>query len=81
MEGKIYIVTAYKFGERNNHSYNLGVFNKKNAAQKAADEHCDYRGRKYSCQVEQCELNTFSNSGKHTKVIYTSKSDVVFDDY
>jgi hypothetical protein len=48
---KVYVVTMYKCGDRNNHSYLLGVFTKKNHALEMADEHEEYRGNKYDAEI------------------------------
>lgn len=75
MKTEIYIVTAYRWGERERHSYNLGVFTKKEKAQKVADSHRDYRGGKYACIVEKCNVNNFNNEDdNHTIEIYRAKS-------
>ena len=69
----LYVVIAYRWGDRNNHSYPIGVFDKKGAAIDCADEHTAYRGGKYSCSVEKCALNAFDNDNVLEK-IYESKS-------
>lgn len=75
MKNEIYIVTAYRWGDRKYHSYNLGVFTKKDKAQKVADSHRDYRGGKYACVVEKCILNHFENDEDfHTTEIHRSNS-------
>jgi len=53
MKNKIYIVVAYRWGERSNHSYTVGAFETKEEAIVCADGHRDYRGGKYSCEVEE----------------------------
>ena len=71
----MYIVTAYKGGNRNDHSYNLGVFKNKKTAIIIANNHCEYRGGKYACVVEECVLNHFDNEDDlYTKEIYRAKS-------
>lgn len=75
MKNEIYIVTAYRWGNRKDHSYNLGVFTKKDKAQKVADSHRDYRGGKYACVVEKCILNHFENEEDfYTTEIHRAKS-------
>ena len=70
MKNKIYIVTAYRWGDRSAHSYNLGVFQNKLKAKQVADSHCKYRGGKYACVVDECTLNQFNNDDEeHTKEI------------
>lgn len=51
MKEKVYVVTAYRWGERSNHSYVVGVCSKKEAAIKMADFERQYRGGKYECEV------------------------------
>jgi hypothetical protein len=75
MKQEIYIVNAYRNGKRDQHSYSLGVFNKKAQAIKCADSHADYRGGKYACVVEKCLLDKFHNDDyDYTIEIYRAKS-------
>jgi hypothetical protein len=46
-----YVVTAYRWGQRNAHSYVVGAYPGLEAAKAAAIEHVDYRGGKYGCEV------------------------------
>ena len=46
-----YVVTAYRWGQRNAHSYVVGAYATREEADKAAAEHADYRGGKYGCEV------------------------------
>lgn len=48
---KTYIVTAYKYGSRNNHSYVVGVYNDKYLAVDSAEEEEDNNNGKYVCEV------------------------------
>ena len=71
----MYVVIAYRWGENSNHSYTLGVFNKKHAAIKCADSHTEYRGGKYACVVEKCEINKFDDDVDcYTTEVYRTKS-------
>lgn len=55
---KIYTVLMYRFGDRERHSYLLGVYQKKHAAIKAAEEEKAYRGgNKYYPLVEEWTLD------------------------
>ena len=70
---KFYIVTAYRFGGRSNHSYTLGIFSKRDKAKKCANSHYEYRGHKYSCEVEEYVVNNkFDNKNHSSKQIYQS---------
>jgi hypothetical protein len=67
----IYIVNAYRFFSRENHSYTVGVFQKKSLAIDCADKERNDRGGKYACQVERFELN-HHDIEYSMKVIYVS---------
>jgi len=64
LEETIYTVHAYRWGDRECHSYTVGVFGKKNAALKAAETEEDYRGGKYECEVLEWALDS-SIAGNH----------------
>lgn len=48
---KIHIVTAYRWGDHENHSYIVGAYSNKVKAIRAASTEEDYRGGKYTCEV------------------------------
>ena len=54
---KIYSVTAYRNGNRQAHSYPVGVFSTTEAAKACADTETDDRAGKYACFVEVCDLD------------------------
>ena len=58
MKNKIYTVTAYRWGDRDEHSYSHGVFNNKANALKEAEDHKAYRGGKYECEVLEWDVNS-----------------------
>jgi hypothetical protein len=71
MKPPIYTVHAFRWGDRECHSYIVGVFGKKHAALKAAEIEEEYRGGKYECEVLEWTLD-ISIAGNHdnaTKVI------------
>lgn len=71
----VWVVVAYRWGERENHSYTLGVFTKKAQAIKCAESHTEYRGGKYGCAVEQCVLDAYKeDANDYTTEIFKSKS-------
>jgi len=55
MKNKIYTVHAYRYGDRELHSYSQGVFTKKQAALVEAEKHSLERGGKYECEVVEWE--------------------------
>lgn len=46
-----YVVTARRFGDKEKHSYLVGVFTTKELAMQAANSQEDFRGGKYSCEI------------------------------
>lgn len=76
MKNEIHIVTAYRWGKREDYSYNIGVFTKKHKAQQIAEEHCRHRGGKYACVVEKCIPNEFNNDLDYITEIYRAKSSI-----
>ena len=73
MMKKVYIVTAYKWGDINNNCYNIGVFDNLLTAILAAEKHFSYRGFKYECQFKECKLKVYEDEeSNHMKIIYTT---------
>lgn len=62
-KGCNYVVTAYRFGDHECHSYVVGVFLKKLAAMKAAEKEEEYRGGKYSCEILEVPLDCWRKDG------------------
>lgn len=58
MKPTVYTVHAYRWGDRECHSYSVGVYSKKHAALKAAQTESDYRGGKYECEVLEWTLDS-----------------------
>lgn len=73
MKQTVYTVTAYRFGNREKHSYVVGVYSKKHAALKAAETEKEWRGGKYSCEVLEMELDV-GLAGTHDKVFKEIKT-------
>ena len=63
MKPTVYTVHAYRWGDRECHSYSVGVYFRKRTALKAAQTESDYRGGKYECEV----LEWMLDSGYDTK--------------
>ena len=64
MKPTIYTVHAYRWGDRERHSYIVGVFGEKHSALKAAETEEDCRGGKYECEVLEWTLDA-SIAGNH----------------
>ena len=55
-----YVVTMYRWGDRDNHSYVVGVFTKKNLAIKYAEKEKENRGgTKYYPEVLEMQLDEY----------------------
>jgi len=60
-KNKYYVVTMYRWGNRENHSYVIGVFSTKTRAIKAgATEEC-WRGNKYIPEVIEFNLDEYDD--------------------
>ena len=53
----LYVVTMYRWGDRESHSYVLGCYGKKTQATKEADAEIAFRGGKYAPEILEVELN------------------------
>ncbi len=56
MKQTVYTVRACRWGDRETHSYIVGVYDKKHAAQKAAEIEREWRGGKYECEILEWTL-------------------------
>ena len=53
----VFIVTAYRWGDYETHSYVLGVFDSEEKAMKAATIEEESRGGKYVCEILKGKIN------------------------
>lgn len=53
-----WVVTAYKWGCRDNHSYIVGIYSTESVAKDACEKEVEYRGGKYGCEAIQLPLLT-----------------------
>ncbi len=75
MKAEIFVVTAFRWGNRSDHSYTIGATTNKDEAIKWADEHTQYRGGKYACTVESFIEGEFNNDMDiYGKDVYKTKS-------
>ncbi len=64
---KVYTVRACRWGDSETHSYIVGVYPKKHAAQKAAECEEEWRGgRKYVCEILEWTLDKGGEGDKDT---------------
>lgn len=68
-KNNIWITTAYRWGDRSNHSYVVGVFTKKHKAIKEAEEEEEHRGGKYGCMVVEGKLDEVDRNELKEKII------------
>ena len=73
MNNIIYVVNAFRWGGRENHSYFVGVYSDEIQAIKAAIDHEEYRGGKYQCEVIEAQVDREKGDTFHHYVrkIYT----------
>ncbi len=71
MEKYVFCVTAYRFGNKESHSYVVGVYEKEKEAIKFAEEERKYRGGKYECEVIKIEMESY----RSYKIIVKSLGD------
>lgn len=69
----IYVVEALRLGDREKHSYVVGVWDNLEDAKTEADAHAVYRGGKYVCQVNWCRLNGCMDSDASATVLYETR--------
>lgn len=77
---KIYVLTAYRNGNCEEHSYTVGAHTDFNEAKETAEEHCDYRGGKYSVVVEEFRMNQIDHD-EGGKEVYRAKGRLDSDEY
>jgi len=53
----IYVVTAYRWGDREKHSYVVGAYDNLVGAKARAKREERYRGGKYECGIAEIPLN------------------------
>ena len=57
MKNKVYTVHAFRWGDREKHSYILGIYTKKSMAIESAEYEENWRGGKYSCEIREWEMD------------------------
>jgi hypothetical protein len=68
-----YIVEALRWGEREDHSYVLGLYSDLDRARAAAEEHTEHRGGKYQCLVHQCCMDEQVDSDWSASMVYQTR--------
>lgn len=53
----MFVVNAYRFGDRELHSYTVGLYNTEARAFKAAEDETQYRSGKYQCEIISLRVN------------------------
>jgi hypothetical protein len=54
----VYVVTMYRYGDREKHSYVLGVFSNENIAHECGEKEKEYRGGKYEFEIIRFCVNS-----------------------
>lgn len=71
---KVYIVTAYRWGDREEHSYVVGAFDNEENSIKQAKLETEWRGGKYECEVRSMELNESLKNKNYDVVLALPKT-------
>lgn len=48
---KVFVVHSYRWGDRECHSYQLGVYSSEKRAWQVAEYEAEWRGGKYECEI------------------------------
>lgn len=62
----VYVVSAWRWGDNENHSYVVGAYAGLETAVVGAEKECDERGGKYECVIEKFELG----GGRRLGIVY-----------
>jgi hypothetical protein len=65
-----YIVEALRWGDDHDHSYVVGLYDNFSSAVKSAEDHTEFRGGKYICQVIQCKMNDTVDSDMSSSILH-----------
>jgi hypothetical protein len=76
----MYIVEALRFGDREEYSYVVGVYDNLHAAYRAAVAEEYWRGRKYECVVTEYKLNADSQGESKEEWCASLPDDVFVSD-
>ena len=74
MNETIYTVRACRFGDRESHSYIVGVYEEKPIAQKASEVEENHRGGKYECEILEWKLESKSKDRTYKMPYKTIKA-------
>lgn len=75
---KVFVVTAYRFGDREKHSYVVGVFDDLERAIHHAKAEREWRAGKYECEVISMPLNASKQNRQH-EVLYKIERGVEYE--
>jgi len=58
-DNKVFVVTAYRWANKESHSYVVGIYQTENDAIYYADKEEDYRGGKYNCEIIKVSIGDY----------------------
>jgi hypothetical protein len=67
---KVYTVDAFRYGDRENHSYLVGVYSTDEKAEKAARKEESKRDKTYECEILEWDLDKKEYTKEIKKVDY-----------
>jgi len=63
-DDKVYAVTAYRWSDKENHSYLVGIYQDENDANYYAEKEEDHRGGKYECEIIKVLIGEYRDDNK-----------------
>ena len=66
---EVYTVHAFRWGNRDGHSYLVGVYSDLDKALDASDAEEEYRGIKYECEIRRWDLDNCKTGGTPGTVV------------
>jgi len=66
----VFVVIAYRYGMRDDHSYLVSVSTQIEEAKQAAQSEMEYRGGKYGCEVVECPVGAWNEDIEPKQVFY-----------
>lgn len=70
----IYVVTMYRWGDRENHSYVVGAYSTEAKAIEAGRLEEEWRGGKYAHEIVSCRIDQVCNMDNRPEIIYAADS-------
>ena len=71
---QVYVVTMYRWGDRDNHSYVVGAYTTEEKATEAGLQEEQCRGGKYAHEIVSCRIDQLWDMDNRPQIIYAADS-------